>query len=92
MGIDGVMRTGMVLNILAYNRGAKNKTVGCGMCAHRWSVSPAMLSVRLRRFGHVRCPHCGAELTPMSKTQKRDVATGIVERAANTMALRGAKR
>lgn len=59
-----VIRIGGVLNLIAYNRGAKNKTVACGMCRRSWTLSPAMLAARLKRFGMVRCPTCSAELRP----------------------------
>lgn len=55
------LRGGCVLNVV--RRGRYQVTLACGMCSHQWTASPAMLSARLKRWGLMKCPRCGATLT-----------------------------
>lgn len=58
---------GCLFTVVATNRGAHTKTLGCGMCGHLWAISSKMLTARIKRYGHLRCPHCGAELEAAAK-------------------------
>lgn len=58
---------GCLFTVVATNRGAHTKTLACGMCGRMWAIGSKMLAARLKRWGHLRCPGCGAELTAAAK-------------------------